>query len=170
MATPITLEAFLRRDYENERECEFVDGFLEERTGGDYPHASLFAELAYWFHSRDEEWGINGAMSYSMWITPTRIRVPDIVVMDDNLREHYRKTPPLLVVEVLAPEDTLLKIFTRCNDFRTMGVRNIWLIDSLDHTCYVYTESGLKLLQTPRFTIPHSPIYLDIAELAAERT
>src|SRR5580700_6716966 len=99
----IALDDYLRRNYENERECEYVDGLLEERTGGDMPHAHLHTIVASWFWEHRSEWDIDCCMSYSMWCSPTRIRIPDVVVMTDWLRENIRITPPLLCVEILAP-------------------------------------------------------------------
>ena len=161
----ITLDAFLRRDYENERECEFVDGRLEERTGGESDHGMLHAAVASWFGEHRSAWGIQCAMSYSMRVSATRIRVPDIVVMGDKLRENIRPTPPLLCIEILAPEDTLARLLPRLNDIAQMGVKNIWLIDPIDRAAFVYTGQGLRLVEETRMTIADSPIYLDLPEL-----
>lgn len=158
----ITLDAYLRRDYENERECEFVDGRLEERTGGTFDHSTLHGAVAAWFGEHRSEWGVQCAMSYSMRVSPTRIRVPDLVVMDDKLREDIRTTPPLLCIEILAPEDTPARLLTRLNDMVRMGVRNIWLFDPIDRVAFVYTNQGLRLVEESRLSIPDSPIYLDL--------
>jgi Uma2 family endonuclease len=161
----ISLDDYLRRNYENERECEFVDGLLEERTGGQTSHALLHVEAAAWFHRHRFEWNICCAMSYSMWVSPTRIRVPDLVVMSDQLREEIRITPPLLCVEILAPEDDRQRLLPRLDDMLSMGVQNLWLLDPIERTAFVYTRAGLRLIEATRLEIPNSPIYLDLPEL-----
>ena len=104
---PISLEDFLHRNYEHERECEYLDGLLVERTGGDPLHGLLHVKAGCHLMYHREEWDIDVLMSYSVWVSPTRIRVPDLVVINDGLREDIRRTPPLLCVEILAPEDTI---------------------------------------------------------------
>jgi Uma2 family endonuclease len=122
MLDTITLESFLRRDYENERECEYVDGMLIERTGGDTLHGLMHVEVASSLYSkvRDRRWDC--LMSYSVQTSPTRIRVPDIVITPDRLREDIRKTPPLLCIEILAPEDRLPVLLPRLDEFVAMDV------------------------------------------------
>jgi Uma2 family endonuclease len=163
--THITLDDYLHRNYESERECEFVDGKLEERTGGETPHGILHAAAASWFWQLRAEWNIDCAMSYSMWVSPTRIRVSDIVVMNDKLRENIRITPPLLCIEILAPEDIPARLLPRLDDFVAMGVAHIWPLDPIDRTAFTYTNAGLKLADSARLTVPNSPIYLDLPEI-----
>src|SRR5271155_2674041 len=86
----VSLNDYLHRNYDNERECEFVDGRLEERTGGETSHGIIHTATAVWFSQYRSEWAIECAMSYSIWVSPSRIRVPDIVVMRDKLREDIR--------------------------------------------------------------------------------
>jgi Uma2 family endonuclease len=161
----ISLDDYLHRNYENERECEFVDGLLEERTGGEVSHAILHTEVGSWFAQRRSEWTIECAMSYSMWVSPSRIRIPDIVIMNDKFREKIRITPPLLCVEILAPEDHFSRLLPRLDDFLQMGVQNLWLIDPIKRTAFIYTREGLRLIESSRLEIPNSPIYLDLLEI-----
>ncbi len=165
---PITLEKFLHRSYENERECEYVDGLLVERTGGDYPHARMHSTACGQLVEHATEWNIRCLMSYSMWTSPTRIRVPDLIVVNDRLNENIRKTPPLLCIEILAPEDTLLSLNHRCLDFLHMGIAETWLIDPIEQVAYTFTIAGLQLVKTQRLVLADSPVYLDLPELFAE--
>ena len=165
MSAAITIDEFLRRDYENERECEFVDGVLEERTGGEVAHGLLHVEVAAWFWKRRRDWSINCLMSHSMWVSGTRIRVPDIVITNDRLREDIRTTPPLLCVEILAPEDAAVRLLARLCDLAGMGVRHIWLLNPADRTGFTYTEKGLEPVVGTRLSVPDSPVYLDPPEI-----
>lgn len=128
-------------------------------------HAMLHAALASVLFTGKHH-GITTLMSYSMWVSPTRIRVPDVVVVNDHLRESIRITPPLLCAEVIAPEDTLHNLTQRCLDFHKMGVPQTWLFDPENRVAYTYID-GLKLVQTPTLTLPNTPIYLDLPELFA---
>ena len=161
----ITLEAYLHRDYENERECEFIDGRLEERTGGGMEHGRLHAAAASWFAEHRDAWHIDPLMSYSMWASPTRIRIPDIVVLKDKLRENIRITPPFFCVEILSPEDTPTRLLRRLEDILNMGCEHVWLLDPAARAALTCTRNGLRLAAGPALTIPGSPIHIDIAEL-----
>lgn len=163
----ICLDDYLHRRYENERECEYVDGLLEERTGGDVAHGLMHVEAGAWFCRHRKEWDLHVLMSYSMWTSPTRIRIPDLVILSDRLDEDIRVTPPLLCIEILAPEDHPSRLLPRLEDMLGMGARHLWLIDPIAHTAFTYTADGLKLVHTPRLTLPDSPIYLDLPELFA---
>lgn len=165
MTELITIEQFLRRDYENERECEFVDGILEERTGGDMAHSTLHVEVGVWFRRHRTAWNIDCLMSYSMWVSQTRIRVPDLVILNDRLRENIRTTPPLLCVEILAPEDRPVQLLRRLEDMMVMGVNHLWLLDPTARAALIYTKAGLAIFEGRRLTIPDSPIYLDLPEI-----
>jgi len=166
-ANSISLEQYLRRDYENERECEFVDGHLEERTGGDMAHGALHAAVGSWFWQNRSAWQIQALASYSIRVSPSRIRIPDIVVTTDALREEIRLTPPFLCVEILAPEDKLAHLLPRLDDLLSMGIPHVWLLDPIERAAFTYTRDGLKLVSTPHLTIPNSPIFLDLPELFA---
>ena len=37
--------------------------------------------------------------------------------------------PPLVVVEVLSPDDRLTEMLDRCQDYMTRGVAHIWVVD-----------------------------------------
>ncbi len=56
-----------------------------------------------------------------MWVSPTRIRIPDMIVLNDKLRENIRITPPSLCVEILAPEDPPTRLLRRLEDTLNMG-------------------------------------------------
>ncbi|MBV8113630.1 MAG: Uma2 family endonuclease, partial [Silvibacterium sp.] len=38
-------------------------------------------------------------------------------------------TPPLAIIEVMSPEDRVPRYSVRLDDYRKMGVGNIWVID-----------------------------------------
>ena len=57
-------------------------------------------------------------------------RVADICVISTSApREQIIHTPPLAVIEILSPDDRVSRYRQRLEDYRTMGVKNIWVID-----------------------------------------
>src|SRR5208283_697451 len=51
-ATQISLETYLTTSYE--RDFDYVDGVLEERTGGEYDHNELQQAIMIWFYLMKE--------------------------------------------------------------------------------------------------------------------
>ena len=108
---------------------------------------------------------IDTLMSFSMWVSPTRIRIPDTVVLKDKLRGSIRIPPPFLRVEILAPEDTPARFLRRLEDILNIGCEHLSLLDRADRAALTYTRNGLRLAVGPSLTVPGSPIQIDLSKL-----
>jgi Uma2 family endonuclease len=51
--------------------------------------------------------------------------------------------PPLAVFEVLSPEDSLQRLKRKLEEYRIMGIPEIWVIDPQDSTYYRYEQRQL---------------------------
>ncbi len=76
----------------------------------------------------------------------------------------------MIAIEILSPDDRIHRVLLRMADFLTMGIPHLWLLDPLERVAYMYNENGLRLVQTPRLTLPDFPVYLDRPELFARLT
>jgi Uma2 family endonuclease len=86
-----------------------------------------------------------GAAGARVQTAPTRFRVPDAAVLDRSLPvERIITHPPIAVFEVLSPEDTLSRLKRKLEDYRTMGIPHIWVIDPEDNSFSRYEDSQLK--------------------------
>ena len=160
----LTLEEYLHTSYHPD--CDFVDGHIEERNLGEYEHSTLQTAIASWFFERRKEWKISVTTEYRTRVAPTRVRIPDVSIFPaGGPVEKVRVTPPLLTIEILSPEDRLPRVLTRLNDFVSMGVQHLWVIDPAERAAYLYTTNGLQLVEGPRLAVPGSPIYLDLPEI-----
>jgi Uma2 family endonuclease len=98
-------------------------------------------------------------------ISATRFRVPDVCVRyADAPREKVLTTPPLIAIEILAPEDHLPHVLERLEDYHAMGVSNIWLIDPGKRAAYVFDLNGLGP-NTMRLEVPSSGIFVSLPEI-----
>jgi Uma2 family endonuclease len=160
----LTLEQYLHTAYHPD--CDFVDGHIEERHLGEYEHSILQALIASWFVQRRKEWNIHVTTEYRTRVSAMRVRIPDVSIFPaGGPVEKVRTTPPLLAIEILSPEDRLPRVLTRLNDFLTMGVPNLWVIDPAERAAYTYSATGLRLIAEPRLAIPNTPIFLDLPEI-----
>jgi Uma2 family endonuclease len=71
--------------------------------------------------------------------------------------------PPIAVFEVLSPEDTLQRLKRRLEDYRVMGIPEIWVIDPQDSTFYRYED--LQLQRKESFSHAEKGIVFDMNEL-----
>ncbi len=79
-ATQITVSEYLDTIYHPDR--EYVDGELRERNVGKWEHARVQWLLAGWFVKHESAWNVIGSTEQRMRISPTRIRIPDLVGFD----------------------------------------------------------------------------------------
>jgi Uma2 family endonuclease len=163
---PISIEEYLRSSYHPD--VEYVDGFLEERTVGEFEHGRLQMLLGMWFESHRAEWKVLVTSEFRNRVSPTRVRLPDVcLVPEDGPREKVRITPPILCIEIRSPEDRLSRILTVFDDYLRMGVPNIWLLDPIERTAFTYDKGGLRAVNTPHLSIKDSPIFIDLPALFA---
>lgn len=98
---PLRIESYLRHN--NFRpDVDFVDGRLVTRNIGEVGHGLVVGQLCFRLGIREEEWSIIGLISVRVRVSATRVRVPDICVVDANLdHKQVIDHPPMLCIEVL---------------------------------------------------------------------
>jgi Uma2 family endonuclease len=160
--TQIELSEYLHTTYHPDQ--EYVDGELQERNAGKTDHARVQALLAAWFFSHEPDWDVLVTTEQRVQVGASRIRIPDVtVVRPGALNEDVLTAPPLCVIEILSPDDTYSRTWEKAQDFRKMGVENIWLIDPGTRSGQASTASGWQ--ETMEFEIPGTPIRLSLVDL-----
>ena len=158
----LTLEEYLHTSYRPD--CDFVDGHLEDRNGGDPKHSLLQIELGIWFYLHSE-WNLRATSELRTRVSARRIRLPDVAVIpdDDALTTEYpRTTPPIIAIEILSPGDRMSRVVPRLQEFLGMGVENVWLLDPKDKIGWTLTTSGLNQAEDGFLRIPGSPVHLHL--------
>ncbi len=158
--TRLSLDEYLQTSYHPD--CEYIDGELQERNVGKWEHGRLQALLATWFYHYEKEWNVMGAIGPQTRVTETRVRIPDLVLVKREKQTDVLSVPPVLVVEILSPEDTDEVVQDRVADYHAMGVRSTWLIDTKTRTgrmCSGATWTDRKLM------VPGTAIFVDLQEL-----
>jgi Uma2 family endonuclease len=150
-------------------DCEYIDGRIEERNSGEYDHGLLQTILGYLFMTHRKDWGVQAVTDVRTQVRSSRFRVPDLsVVRADVPKERIITHPPLIVIEILSPEDRLSRFQDRIEDYLVFGVENIWIIDPERREAYTATASGLHPVRTNELTVPGTPIRVVLSELFAE--
>jgi Uma2 family endonuclease len=160
--TRVPVEVYLRSSYEPD--AEYVDGQIEKRPMGEFDHSSWQLAISRWFWEHDRNWGIRAMLSLRVKAAATRYRVPDITVLDRSRPiEQIITHPPLAVFEVLSPEDRVQCLKRKLEDYRAMGIPEIWVIDPQDSTFYRYED--LQLRRTDAFSHAEKGFAFDMNQL-----
>ena len=139
---PIPVELYLQSSYEPD--ADFVDGEVELRPVGEYDHATWQQALQLWFAQNAAQWNIRVRPELHVQVSPTRYRVPDVVVLDRSRPiEQILTHPPIAVFEVLSPEDTVSRMLTKLSDYTNMGGRNIFTVDPKTQRFYRFRDGAL---------------------------
>jgi len=139
VATAIPLEEYLATSYEPDR--EYVDGQLLERNAGEHDHSRLQALLANYFVAMEKRFPIRVFTEQRVRVVAEgdriRYRIPDVCVMLRPYRkERVLTEAPLIAIEILSPDDTMMSMMARLEDFRSLGIRHIWVVDPARRKVY----------------------------------
>lgn len=161
---PISVSEYLHTSYHPD--CDYVDGVIEERNLGELDHAELQGALLLYLSGYKREWRIRALPEIRAQTSATRFRIADIAIVAVTApREQIIQTPPVAIIEILSPEDRMNRYSERLEDYRRMGVRNIWVIDPA--TRKGFDCSTASWLETATFAATESPIHIGLATIFA---
>jgi Uma2 family endonuclease len=163
------LEVYLHTTYRPD--CDYVDGEILERNVGEGEHSFVqgFLVALFWQHQR--EWNVVVYPEQRIQVSPTRYRIPDLCVVSDQAPfESVVTRPPLLCIEILSSEDRWPRITERLEDYRAMGVPNLWVIDPLESKAWVWSrnKAASDWQESHVLTVPETSIRVDAAAIFAE--
>jgi Uma2 family endonuclease len=162
--TFVPVELYLHSSYEPD--AEYVDGEIEERPMGEYDHASWQGAILKWFWLHEKEWNIRAQPELRVQVAPTRYRVPDVTVLDrDRPIEQIITHPPIAVFEVLSPEDSMMRVMRKLNDYSAMGISHIWVIDPKGSKSWQFQSGQLNPSST--FGAPGEEIHFSMSKIEA---
>jgi Uma2 family endonuclease len=163
----VSVEEYLQTSYRPD--CEFVDGGIEERNVGEIEHGFLQALLAQLFLNNRRTWGTLAFTDVRLQIAAERFRVPDVsVLVTGKPEERILVRPPLIVIEILSPEDRLSRLQERIDDYLGFGVEHIWIFDPERRVAWFADRFGLHIPPSGELTVPETPIRVVLSELFAE--
>ena len=162
----IPLDEYLGTSYRPDR--EYVDGEIRERNVGKWEHARLQLVLGAWFFMHEKQWGITSSTEQRVRVSESRVRVPDVVVLTAGAQPDVLRDPPLLVIEILSPEDSYSDTQERAQDYRAMGVETVWIIDPKTRTGRMC--SGSEWVEASRLEVKGTPLFVNLPEIFSQMT
>jgi Uma2 family endonuclease len=163
----IPVEEYLRTVYRPD--CDYVDGEVQERNMGEMPHARLQSFFISFFRPYEDEWHFEVLPEQRLQINARRFRIPDVMLVPiPNRDERIVSTPPLLCIEILSSEDRMRKVQERINDYASMGVKSIWVIDPWRGTAFTAGADGVLHEVRDHLTVEGTAISIAVDEIFAE--
>ncbi len=109
----VSVEGYLHMTFEYD--AEYVDGYIEERPVPEFDHADMVAQVIMLLRPFAKACGVRVVGAPRTQTMSTRSRLPDVCVTraSDVPREQMLRTPPLLCIEILSPEDRPSTAFKR---------------------------------------------------------
>ncbi len=136
------VEEYLHTSFDGP-DCEFLDGEVVERNMGELPHGDLQVNLAVLLRALRKRLGIRVVTEIRIQIHSRRYRVADLAVWrDDNIGTGVPTVPPFLVVEILSPEDRMVWMAPKIQEYLSIGVEWVWIIDPDEQTALAYSEKN----------------------------
>ena len=145
-------------------DCEYIDGVILERNGGERDHSTLQGATFAWFFNRQKDLKIAVFPEQRVQVPPTRFRVPDVCVTLETPGEQIFTKPPFICIEILSPEDRLSAMQERVTDYLDTGVQYVWILDPKTRLAYRWTREGMHQVlelrtETPTIVVPLADVF-----------
>lgn len=160
----ISVEEYLATNYRPD--VDYVDGEIVERNVGERDHGLLQMWFGIWARKLRQTHGLWAISEQRIQLGPHRFRIPDVCITVGKPAETVLTAPPLIVVEILSPSDTLSRVAERVEDYLEFGVPHVWVVDPLRREAYVCASDGFRRVDALEVTEPH--LVLPLTELFAD--
>jgi Uma2 family endonuclease len=142
-STLVPVAEYLATSFRPDR--DYVDGVIQERNLGEWPHSRAQGRLFAYLFQREREWKIRVVPEQRVQVSETRFRVPDVtVILESDASTPILMAPPFLCVEILSKDDTVSQMNERIADYLRFGVPYVWLIDPLARRAFIYTAEKIE--------------------------
>jgi Uma2 family endonuclease len=124
------------------------------------------AALGSYIFRRRREWNIAAYNAVSIRLANGAIKIPDLCILfgprpDTAILE----TPPLVVIEILSPEDRPVRVDRNIAEWLAFGVPYVWVIDPDTRESMLHTPQGRIPVEDGWLRIPGTPIEIPLAQV-----
>ncbi|MFP5226251.1 MAG: Uma2 family endonuclease [Acidobacteriota bacterium] len=161
------LEYYLQTDFRPD--CDYVDGEILERNVGEREHSFLQLKIAMLISQHEREWGVAVYPEHRVQVARDSFRIPDVaVIAAQHPFEKIITRPPLLCIEIMSSEDRWARITERFEDYRRMGVPNLWAVDPIEAKAWAWSKDKPEWTESTVLEAAGTPIRVDLAPVFAE--
>ena len=151
----VPVEEYLNTSYPD-GDREYLDGLVVERNMGTPGHSALQKILIVHLAAFEKQLQIAVRPECRTRIQETRYRVPDVLVMVRPFRQTDRIVldPPLVIIEILSPDDKVQDTLRRFREYEKFGVRYIVQMDPEDRMASIFVNGDLISRDLSGFEVP----------------
>jgi Uma2 family endonuclease len=154
---PIPVREYLSSAYDPD--MDFVEGELEDRNVGEKDHAKAQLRVVRLLDSG--KWFVT--IGTRLRISPTRYRVPDVCVYEEEPEEQIFHAAPWIVLEILSPEDRMSLMERKIEDYYLVGCPHIWILDPWLRKAYRF--DGTAIVEVSELATDDGRVSLRASEL-----
>jgi Uma2 family endonuclease len=164
VSTLVSVEEYLRTSY-SDGDREYIDGKVVERNMGTMEHADWQTGIALYLRTNYKT--IWTGVEVHMQVAPTRYRVPDVVCIKRPVpSSSIIKEPPILVIEVLSPNDGADYVQEKIDDYLAFGIPCVWVLNPRTRRGYMYTAEGMREAKDGVLRTADPEIAVPLAEIS----
>jgi Uma2 family endonuclease len=144
MSTKVLMDVdeYLRASFEGS-DCEYLDGEIVERNMGEISHSAVQGTLYRLLWQFRSLLGLLVLPEIRIQISPTRYRVADLAAWrNDDIGTGIPTVAPFLVVEILSPEDRMVRMLPKIQEYLSIGVEWIWIVDPQEKSALLYSHKN----------------------------
>jgi Uma2 family endonuclease len=163
----VSVDEYLNTSYPD-GDREYLDGQIVERHMGTPGHSALQKIIIVHLAAFEHAFQIAVRPECRTRVQETRYRVPDVLVMTRPFRQNDRVVldAPLMIVEILSPDDRMKDTLQRFREYEALGVRYIVQMDPEDRTTFLFVNGDLTRRDLTSFEVPGpGPVPFDTREV-----
>jgi Uma2 family endonuclease len=140
----VAVEEYLATSYPD-GDREYLDGVVVERNVGTPEHSALQKILILHLGAFEHPLGISVLPECRTRIDATRYRVSDVLVMRRPFRRNRKVVldAPLMIIEILSPEDRMGDTLARFREYESPGTRYIVQMDPVRRMTHLFVHGDL---------------------------
>ncbi len=158
----LSVEEYLRTSFPGV-DPEYCDGEIVERSFPDYLHGKIQLNFGAFFKPYRKTLNLYAGSEVRLPIRLGRFIIPDAAVFWPieplNSPPHER---PLIVVEILSPDDRMSDVRAKLQEYTDWGVPHIWLVDPATRSLFI-CKDGLH--EVPSLHIPEVNLTVTPADI-----
>jgi Uma2 family endonuclease len=163
-ATLVSVEEYLATSFPD-GDRDYLEGQILERNMGEVAHSDLQSGLLFFLRLHHPNFW--AGVEVRVQVKARRFRVPDVcLVAGGKPKGRVVTDPPFLVVEVLSPDDRMVEMQERIDDYLSFGVKYVWIVDPSTRRGYVHTSEGSREAKDGVLRTENPRIEVPLAELS----
>ena len=145
-------------------EPDFVDGQEVARSLPNNSHSKTQWGLVVGFAGLGPKFPLHGRPEIRLRVAPGRYRVADFALFwGEEPQGEVPAEPPLLIVEILSPDDAMSGVLEKFEDYRAWGAPHLFLADPATRRVYRYDNGDLRIVDA--IAAPEKELRIDSAAI-----